>query len=174
MVGMFYVGQEIRRTRTTAPLPTPAPLVERAGDVEIGGVHLLEFHWNTLIGGSGFILLVLGVVVLTYCCMKGLLQQCCLNSCVLCCPANSHGGGGDVEAQWGREDQGQSQAVATAPTPSAPTAVEGAGSVEMCGRFQRSLEDILAAHRAKARRCGICQGVGHSYSQCPSSAESMM
>ena len=44
MVGMFYVGQDIQRTRTTAPLPTPAPLVERAGDVEIGGVHLLEFH----------------------------------------------------------------------------------------------------------------------------------
>ena len=103
--------------------------------------------------------------------MKGLLQQCC---CVLCSPANSHGGGGDVEAQWGQEDQGQSQAVATAPAPSAPTAVEGAGTVERFGGFQRSLEDILAAHRAKARRCGICQGVGHSYTQCPSSAEAMM
>ena len=51
MVGAFYVGQDIRRnpSRSTAPLSTPAPLAQRAGDVENGGVHFLEFHWNTLL-----------------------------------------------------------------------------------------------------------------------------
>ena len=44
MVGAFYVGQDFRRnpSRSTAPLPTPAPLAQRAGDVEIGGCIFLS------------------------------------------------------------------------------------------------------------------------------------
>ena len=87
MVGFYYLGEDIRKSRTSAPLPTPAPLVEHAGDVEEGGLHILEIHLNTLLGGSGATVIVLVVVALTYCCMKCLLQQCCVNSCVLCCPA---------------------------------------------------------------------------------------
>ena len=81
-----------------APLPTPAPIAQRAGDVEIGGVHLLEFHWNTVLGGGGLVLLIVVVIALTYCCVRGYLQVCCLNSCRLCCPSD-HGVGGDLVAQ---------------------------------------------------------------------------
>ena len=40
MVGMYYVGQDIQinPSRKTAPLPSPAPLAQVAGDVEIGGL----------------------------------------------------------------------------------------------------------------------------------------
>ena len=52
--------------------------------------------------------------------------------------------------------------------PSAPPATpavtrDGSGAVE---RYQRFLDDILAAHRAKARSCGQVQGVGLGCSQC--------
>ena len=169
MVGMYYVGQDIQRnpSRSTAPLPTPAPLAQRAGDVEIGGVHFLEFHWSTALGGGGLVLLIVLVAAITYCCVRGLLQACCLNTCHMCCP-HDNGGGGDVEAQSAHGTQGQTSGGTLVQAPSAPLAApavarEGSGVVE---RYQRSLEDILAAHRAKTRRCGQGQGVGHVCGQC--------
>ena len=88
MVGTFFVGQDFRRhpSKSIAPLPTPAPIAQHAGDVKVGGVHLLEFHWNTVVGGGGLVLLIVLVVALTYCCVRGYLQACCLNTCRLCCP----------------------------------------------------------------------------------------
>ena len=77
-----------------------------------------------------------------------------------------------MEAQQGQGTQGQTPGGASVPAPSAPAAVEGAGTVERFG-YQQSLEDILAAHRSKTRPCGLCQGMGHGYTQCPTSAEMM-
>ena len=39
MVGTFFVGQDFRRhpSKSIAPLPTPALIAQRAGDVEVGG-----------------------------------------------------------------------------------------------------------------------------------------
>ena len=108
MVGMYYVGQDIRRNprrMPTSPLLTLAPLVQRARDVEIGGVHIMEFHWSTALGGGGLVLLIIIVAAVTYCCIKGLMQQCCLNACHLNCPHDN--GGGDVEAQMAQGAQGQ-------------------------------------------------------------------
>ena len=75
-MGTFFVGQDFRRhssknveLQPIGPLPTPAPVAQRAGDVEVGGVHLLEFHWNTVVGGGGLVLLIVGVIALTYCCV---------------------------------------------------------------------------------------------------------
>ena len=82
----FQVGQDIHRNRglsmtpqPVGPLPTPAPVIQRAGDVEIGGFHLIEMHWATIFSGGGLVLLILGVIGLTYCCIKGYLQICALN-----------------------------------------------------------------------------------------------
>ena len=50
MVGFFYSGQDIRKSRIRDPLHTAMPLVEHAGDVENGGIHLFEIHLNTLLG----------------------------------------------------------------------------------------------------------------------------
>ena len=150
-------------------------------------MHLLEFHWNTVVVGGGLVLLIVLVVALTYCCVRGYLQACCLNTCRLCCP-HDHGVGGDLEAQ-DRQGQGaQAQAsggtlvqasggariqATTAPqAPPAAVAMKGTGVVERLG-YQRTLEDILASHRAKNRRCGLCHGIGHSYGQCPTVQEMM-
>ena len=64
--------------------------------------------------------------------------------------------------------QGQTSGGTLVQAPSAPPATtavtkDRSGAVE---RYQRSLDDILAAHRAKARRCGQGQGVGLGCSQC--------
>ena len=73
-----------------------------------------------------------------------------------------------MEAQMAQGAQGQTSGGTLVQAPSAPPATpavarEGSGVVE---RYQRSLEDILAAHRAKTRRCGQGQGVGHVCGQC--------
>ena len=134
-------------------------------------------------------LLIVVVIALTYCCVRGYLQVCCLNSCRLCCPSD-HGVGGDLEAQ-GRHGQGAQASAGTlvqasgaqvqasggaliqAPTaPQAPPAVamEGSGVVERLG-YTRTLDDILAAHRAK-RGCGGCYG-RHNHGPCPTGQEMM-
>ena len=78
---MFFKTQDFRRhpspsmaPQPIVPLPTPSPVVQRAGDVEVGGVHLLEFHWATVMSGGGLVLLIIGVIALTYCCIRGYLQ----------------------------------------------------------------------------------------------------
>ena len=186
-VGMFFATQDIRRhpspgmaSQPVVPLPTPEPMVQRAGDVEIGGFHLIEMHWATVFSGGGLVLLIIGVICVTYCCIKGHLQICCLNSCRLCCPSDL---GGDQEAQ-GRQGQGAQtpagtlvsssgsqmlttvQATAPAATPTAHPAIgmEGAGGMEGLG-YSRTLEDILAARRARKGGCGGCYG-GHTQGAC--------
>ena len=163
------------------PIPTPEPLVERAGDVEIGGFHLIEMHWATVFSGGGLVLLIIGVICVTYCCIKGHLQICCLNSCRLCCPSDL---GGDPEQ--GRQGQGVQtpaggsvgasgaqlmttvQATAPTATASAPPAIgmEGVGGMEGIG-YSRTLEDILAARRLRKGGCGGCYG-GHTQGACVS------
>ena len=182
----FQVGQDIRRNRSVSmtpqpvgPLPTPAPLIQRAGDVEIGGFHLIDIHWATIFSGGGLVLLILVVIGMTYCCVKGYLQFCALNCCRLCCPSD-HGLGGDLEAQ-GRQGQGVqaptgtmrqssgTQMLATVPAPTAPQAppaigMEGAGVAEGLG-YSRTLEDILEARRARKGGCGGCSG-RHAHGSC--------
>ena len=79
-----------------------------------------------------------------------------------------------METQQGQVTQGQAPGGAPVQAPSAPAAaaVEGTGVVERLG-YQRTLEDILSAHHAKNRRCGLCHGIGHSYGQCPTKQEMM-
>ena len=182
----FQVGQDIRRhpspsmtPQPVVPLPTPAPVVQRAGDVKIGGFHLIKMHWATIFSGGGLVLLIIGVIGLTYCCIKGYLQIYALNCCRLCCPSD-HGLGGDLEAQGGQGQGAQAptgtlvhssgsqmQATVQAPTaPQAPPAIgmEGAGVIEGLG-YSRTLEDILAAHRARKGGCGGCSG-RHTHGSC--------
>ena len=53
--------------KSVEPLPTPIHVVEEhAGDVEVGGVHLMEVHVSTLLGGGGVIILILLVILLTW------------------------------------------------------------------------------------------------------------
>ena len=94
MVGFYYSGQDIRRSRSMEPLPTPMPVVEHAGDLEVGGLHLFEVHVSTLLGGGGEIVVILVVVLLTWCCLRGLLQRRFVNMCVICCSGGAGQGGG--------------------------------------------------------------------------------
>ena len=69
-----------------------------------------------------------------------------------------------MEAQQGQVAQGQASGGALVQAPSAPQAPpaavagEGTGVVETYG-YQCSLEDILTAHRAKNRQCGLGHGI---------------
>ena len=88
MVGFFFKGQDIRRHRYQPPVeavPEPEPVVEHPGDVEIGGLHILEFHWNTLLGGGGLVLVLILAILVTWCCIKRLVQQFCVHTCMICC-----------------------------------------------------------------------------------------
>ena len=122
MVSFYYSGHDIRCSKSVEPLPAPMPVVEHAGDVEVGGLHLFEVHVSTLLGGGGVIIVILVVILLTWCCLRGLLQRCLVNMCVICCSKRRVGGAGqggglgeeaDVENQGsGGADKGQGQMVA--------------------------------------------------------------
>ena len=157
------------------PIPTPEPLVERAGDVEIGGFHLIEMHWATVFSGGGLVLLIIGVICVTYCCIKGHLQLCCINSCRLCCPSDL---GGDPEQ--GRQEQGvrnpaggsvgaSGAQLMTTVQATAPTAMDTVaipmGTAATPVEYSRTLEDILAARRLRKGGCGGCYG-GHTQGAC--------
>ena len=136
---------------------------------------------STLLGGGGVIVVILVVILLTWCCLRGLLQRCFVNMCVICCSGGTgqggaQGEGADVENQGsGGADQGQGQVVASAPpcaSLAAPAMMKG--TLARFGGFPKNLDDVLAAHRAKShRRYMICQGVGHTQQVCPS-AEGLM
>ena len=55
------------------PRPEPVVEVEGAEDVVSAGVHLFEMLLNTMPGGGSLLLLIILTVVLTYCCVRGIL-----------------------------------------------------------------------------------------------------
>ena len=80
---------------------------------EVGGIHLMEIHFNTLLGASGVVVLLLLAILVCYLCNKGILQKCCYHVAVACCGGVSPGsqGGG---AGGGAAVQGQVTAPAVA------------------------------------------------------------
>ena len=67
------------------PMPMTAIVEEHAGDMEVGGFHLMEVHISMLLGGRGVLVLVLLVILFTQCCLKGVVQDCLVNLCLICC-----------------------------------------------------------------------------------------